>query len=550
MLYGEVMSSSQIARVYSAIPYGYTGSLVTVEGDMHRGLPSFNLVGMANKTITEARERVRSAVTNSGFAFPDRKVTINLAPAELAKDGAHLDLPIAVAILVLARALRPDQVERKLFVGELSLDGCTKPIRGIINILEAAKNASFTTVYLPRENLPLARLVTGVNLIGISSLSELFAELKGIPYNPIVKNTQTDDNPDSAQNNPPSHAPGHPSTAASTTNSPQPTSLSTPPILLDHISGQSAAKRALTIAVAGHHNLFFTGPPGTGKTLLARAAATLLPPPSPLEQIEIAKLHSLSTQPNYDFTQRPFRSPHHTASTAAILGGGNRLQPGEISLAHRGILFLDELPEYPRNVLEALRQPLEDGQITLARANQHTTYPANFILIAAMNPCPCGYYGDPDHPCTCSAAQISAYRKRLSGPILDRIDLVVNVNRLRSDHFLAPATPSSTDASFHTAAQALISTAHQRQTARYQNPAVFNAQLTSPQITNFVHLAPDARTFLNTAADRLHLSARGYFKVLKVAQTIADLDAAAQITPAHLSEALSYRVRSPASDPH
>ena len=544
------MSSSQIARVYSAIPYGYTGRLVTVEGDMHRGLPSFNLVGMANKTITEARERVRSAVTNSGFTFPDRKVTINLAPAELAKDGAHLDLPIAVAILVLARALRPAQVERKLFVGELSLDGRTKPIRGIINILETAKNASFTTVYLPRENLPLARLVTGVNLIGISILSELFAELKGIPYTPIVKNTQTDDSPDSAQNNPRGHAPGRPSTAASTTNSPQPTSLSTPPILLDHISGQSAAKRALTIAVAGHHNLLFTGPPGTGKTLLARAAATLLPPPSPLEQIEIAELHSLSTQPNYDFTQRPFRSPHHTASTAAILGGGNRLQPGEISLAHRGILFLDELPEYPRNVLEALRQPLEDGQITLARANQHTTYPANFILIAAMNPCPCGYYGDPDHPCTCSAAQISTYRKRLSGPILDRIDLVVNVNRLRSDHFLSPATPSSaTDVSFHTAAQALITAAHQRQTARYQNPAVFNAQLTSPQITKFIHLAPDARTFLNTAADRLHLSARGYFKVLKVAQTIADLDAAAQITPAHLSEALSYRVRSPASDP-
>lgn len=273
--------SSQVARVYSAIPYGYTGSLVTVEGDMHRGLPSFNLVGMANKTITEARERVRSAVTNSGFTFPDRKVTINLAPAELAKDGAHLDLPIAVAILILARALRPAQVERKLFVGELSLDGRTKPIRGIINVIEAAKNASFTTVYLPRENLPLARLVTGINLIGISSLSELFAELKGIPYTPIVKNTQTDDNPDSTPSNSDS-TPSSPSNH-SPDSSPQTTSPSTSPILLDHISGQSAAKRALTIAVAGHHNLLFTGPPGTGKTLLARAAAALLPPPSPLE---------------------------------------------------------------------------------------------------------------------------------------------------------------------------------------------------------------------------------------------------------------------------
>ena len=542
--------TTQIAKVYSAIPHGYTGSLVTVEGDMNRGLPCFNLVGMANKTITEARERVRSAITNSGFTFPDRKVTINLAPAELAKDGAHLDLPIAVAILVLARALRPAQVEHKLFIGELSLSGQAKPIRGIINIIETAKNAGFTTVYLPRENLPLAHLVTGVDLIGISSLSELFAELKGIPHTSIVKNTQTDISPNNNSANPsvstPNNSPGNTPSKIQVCTPSQPTSPSTPPVLLDHIAGQSAAKRALTIAVAGHHNLLFTGPPGTGKTLLARAAATLLPPPSPPEQIEIAKLHSLSTQSNYNFTQRPFRSPHHTASTAAILGGGTKLQPGEISLAHRGVLFLDELPEYPRNVLEALRQPLEDGQVTLARANQHTTYPADFILIATMNPCPCGYYGDPDHPCTCSTTQITTYRKRLSGPILDRIDLVVNVDRLSSDNFL---TPTSSLSSMHAAAQALITTAHQRQTARYHNPTLFNAKLTSPQITNFLHLAPDAHTFLSTAADRLHLSARSYFKVIKVAQTIADLDAADLITPAHLSEALSYRIRSPASDP-
>lgn len=527
-----------IAKVYSAIPCGYEGSLVAVEGDMNRGLPAFNLVGMANKTITEARERVRSALTNSGFSFPDRKVTISLAPAELAKDGAHLDLPIAVAILLLSRALRQSQVEHKLFVGELSLDGHTKPIRGIINIVEAAQKSGFDTVYLPQENLPLARLVPGVHLVGISTLAELFADLKGTSSTTVVKNTQT-----------PKQPPTPPISEAS--------SPTTPPVLLDHINGQPSAKRALLIAVAGRHNLLFTGPPGTGKTLLARAAANLLPPPSPEEQIEIAKIHSLSSSPNYNFTQRPFRSPHHTASAAAILGGGLKLQPGEISLAHRGVLFLDEFPEYARNVLESLRQPLEDGQITLARANQHSTYPASFMLIATMNPCPCGYYGDPDHPCTCTPTKISAYHKRISGPILDRIDLVVNVDRLNSDDLLAPISPPSSThtaapsltASTHTAAQALISTAHQRQTARYRNPALFNAKLTSPQITNFIHLTPAARTFLNTAADRLHLSARGYFKVIKVAQTIADLDAADQITPTHLSEALSYRVRSPASNP-
>ena len=554
-----------IAKVFSAIPCGYEGSLVTVEGDANRGLPTFNLVGMANKTITEARERVRSALTNSGFVFPDRKITISLAPAELAKDGAHLDLPIAVAILLLARELRQSQVEQKLFVGELSLNGQTKPIRGIINIVETAKRAGFHTIYLPRENLSLAQLVSGIELVGISSLTELFTLLKGIPSTSIVKNTKTPNDPKLTI--PPQSAPAQPST---------PNPATTPPILLDQIYGQAAAKRALTIAVAGRHNLLFTGPPGTGKTLLARLAASLLPPPSPTEQIEIAKLHSLSSTSPSDFTQRPFRSPHHTASAAAILGGGLKLHPGEISLAHRGVLFLDEFPEYARNVLESLRQPLEDGQITLSRANQHTTYPANFMLIATMNPCPCGYYGDPDHACTCTPAQISAYHKRLSGPILDRIDLVVNVDRIASRNFLLTPSSSSASPTVHSEAQAAIRHAAERQLRRYRADGLFNAHLTSPEITKFIHLTPAAQKFLNAAADRLHLSARSYFKVIKVAQTIADLDAdpktsfntdsttdpnaspkanlgtdppTTPITPTHLSEALSYRIRSPADHP-
>ena len=513
-----------ISKVFSAIPYGYDGRIITVEGDSNRGLPAFNLVGMANKTVTEARERVRSAITNSGFNFPTRKITINLAPAELAKDGAHLDLPIAVAVLSLAGKLHQTQLDQKLFVGELSLNGQTKPIRGIINIVEIAKQSGFTAVYLPKENLHQAQLVTDVNLVGISSLLELFAHLSGIHLTKIT-----------------SSASSPPSTVVTT--HPQPQSQS--PILLDHIYGQSSAKRALKIAIAGRHNILLTGPPGTGKTLLARAATNLLPKPSPSEQIEIAKIHALSTSPEFDFRTRPFRSPHHTASPAAILGGGLKLQPGEVSLAHCGVLFLDELPEFSRNVLESLRQPLEDGHITLARANYHTTYPANFMLIATMNPCPCGYYGDPNHPCTCSPVQIQNYRNRLSGPILDRFDLFITVDRIENYSLLSPnLDPSSNTISEHTQSTQDILRAAKLQHQRYQNEQFFNSDLTSSQFNNFIHLPSATLKFLQVASQKLHISTRSYFKLLKVAQTIADLDQEHTITPSHISEALSYRFRS------
>ena len=508
-----------IAKVYSAIPQGYDGCIVEVEGDSNRGLPTFNLVGMANKTISESRERVRSALTNSGFTFPQRKITISLAPAELIKFGSHLDLPIALAVLVLSQQLLPQDVSNRLFVGELALDGLIRPIHGIINIVEAAKHAGYAEVYVPKENFEQASLINGVKLFGVSNLSELFLHLKGqttLSTPTIVKNTKTDS------------IPLYP--------------------LLDHIHGQSFAKRALAIAIAGHHNLLLTGPPGTGKSLLAAAALNLLPPPSPQEQIEIAKIHSLSHTSNHDYRLRPFRAPHHTASTAAIIGGGNHIQPGEISLAHHGILYLDEIPEYSRDVLEALRQPLENKTISISRANQHTVFPANFILIATMNPCPCGYYGDPRHPCRCSISQLNNYHKRLSGPIRDRIDLSVHVDRIATEdliphqnHVVKNKQTDSNNTSEHFVVKNKITEAIQRQNQRYCNSNQYNGLLSNIEVDQYIHLQPDAQNLLRQAIKRFSISTRGYYKILKIAQTIADLSGETEVKTEHISEALSFR---------
>lgn len=506
-----------IAKVYSAIPCGYDGCIVDVEGDIAKSLPAFNIVGMANKTITEARERVRAAVVNSGFSFPDKKVTINLAPAELAKDGSHLDLPIALAILILSGQLLQADLQQRLFVGELSLDGQTKPVRGIINILEAAKTAGFHEVYVPKANLPQAALISGISVIGINNLKELFLHLKGIQrlepraiaITQPVKNTIID----------------------------SPT--------LDEVRGQEFAKRAITIAIAGRHNILLSGPPGAGKTLLAKVAANLLPPPSPAEQIAITKIHALCGEPDRVIFTRPFRSPHHTASSASIIGGGNRATPGEVSLAHHGVLYLDEIPEYPRSVLESLRQPLEDRQITITRVNQHITYPSNFMLIATMNPCPCGYLGDKTHECTCTSGQIEAYRKRLSGPILDRIDLTINVDKVPTSDLMCQSNSvkntSSGVNSSHLTALRQIHQALEAQELRFPGRNLYNSDLSSHDISVYVKITPSAKKLLQSAADALKLSARAYFKIIKVAQTIADLDGSTGVRPEHISESLSFR---------
>ncbi len=499
-----------LAKVNSITTWGIEGIPVEVEIDIGRGIPGISVVGLPDQAVKESKDRIKPAIKNSGYQFPSSKIVINLAPADLKKEGSYFDLPIAVGILAAEGNIPLAPLKDFSIVGELALDGSLRPVKGALPIALKLKETRMKNLILPKENAKEAAIVSDINVFGVENLSECVKFLKGdIKIEKEKVCVEKIFNPEGNYS-----------------------------VDFSEVKGQKYVKRAVEVAVSGFHNILMIGSPGAGKSMIAKRIPTILPPLSFEEAIEITKIHSVAgILKKSIMDERPFRAPHHTISDIALIGGGTIPKPGEISLAHNGVLFLDEFPEFKRDVLEALRQPMEDGKVNISRAKGRIEFPARFLLVAAMNPCPCGWYGDKTHTCHCTLSQILKYRKKISGPLLDRIDIHIEVSSLPANLLLQEKEEESSKE-----IRERVISAWKIQQERFKNENInFNGHMDTSQIKKYCVLDDEAKKLLETAIEKLNLSARSYDKIRKVARTIADLDNSELIKPHHISEAIQYR---------